>query len=317
MKITFIVTVFNEEDSIEKLLNSLSSQSTLPDEIIIVDGGSSDRTVAKIKDQRSKIKRYVGNFIVLTKKGNRAVGRNEAVRNASGDIIVCSDAGCFLDKDWIRNITKPFINSKVDVVAGYYKGEYKNIFQKSLIPYVFVMPDKVDSDTFLPATRSMAFRKNIWKSIGGFAEQFSHNEDYVFANDLKKVHAKIVFEKTAIAYWIPRENLSQVFSMLFRFALGDMEAGIIRPKVVLVLVRYWVGFIALLTYLIFDLNFILYSLCFILLMYIIWAIVKNYKYIKDYRAFFILPVLQIVADVAVISGSIMGLLKLWGTKKTQ
>ena len=54
-KISFITTVYNEEDSIVEFLQSLKAQTCLPDEMIIVDGGSTDKTFdlakAFLKDQ--------------------------------------------------------------------------------------------------------------------------------------------------------------------------------------------------------------------------------------------------------------------------
>ena len=50
MKTSFIATVLNEEKTIKALLSSLAKQTKKPEEIIIVDGGSTDQTVAKIKN---------------------------------------------------------------------------------------------------------------------------------------------------------------------------------------------------------------------------------------------------------------------------
>ncbi len=315
MKISFIATVYNEERNIESLLDSLLKQSILPDEIIIVDGDSTDATASILSNFKLQVSNNRIKFLV--KKGNRSVGRNEAIANASGDIIVCSDAGCILDKKWLENITKPFDNEKVDVVAGYYRGLSRNIFQKCLIPYVLVMPDKVNSNNFLPAARSMAFKKSVWKRIGGFPEQFYDNEDYVFAKKLKEKKMMIFFAKDAIAEWIPRENMKEAFIMFYRFARGDAQAQIYRPKVLFIFARYVTGIILL--FLFFQLNsyFILSALYFILIIYFVWAVTKNYRYIKDLRAILILPVLQIISEVAVITGTISGVIKLWATQKTQ
>ena len=95
------------------------------------------------------------------------------------------------------------------------------------------MPDKVNPDNFLPATRSIAFTKSIWKKVGGFDEKYSHNEDYVFANKLKESNAKIVFAKDAVVHWLPRNSFKQAFVMFFRFALGDAESNLWRSKVLL------------------------------------------------------------------------------------
>ena len=307
MKVSFIATVYNEESSVGALLDSLIKQSKMPDEIIIVDGGSSDRTVANIKNQISKIKYQKVKFKIFKKKGNRAVGRNDAINKASSEIIVCSDAGCILDKNWVKNIIEPFNDPKVDVAAGYYKGNAKTIFEKCLIPYVLVMPDKIDENNFLPATRSMAFKKSVWKRAGGFPEKFSNNEDYVFAKKLKAIGAKIIFEKKAIAYWTPRSNLKDAFVMFYRFAKGDSESRIFRPKVLLIFLRYIVGFTFLSLFFFFKSYIILNTLYLILCLYILWAIIKNYKYVKDTRAIFFLPLIQVTSDVAVILGTIGGL----------
>ena len=112
MKISFITTIYNEEKTIKIFFDSLLSQSKLPNEILIVDGMSTDQTVAKIKSYESKIKKKKIKFTLLIKKGNRSVGRNEAIKNATGEIIVCSDAGNILDKNWLKNISAPFKNKK-------------------------------------------------------------------------------------------------------------------------------------------------------------------------------------------------------------
>lgn len=308
MRVSVVVTVLNEAETIEKLLHSLAKQSKKPDEIIIVDGGSRDGTVPRIKDKELRIKNKGISLKTIIKKGNRAVGRNEAIKQAIGDIILSADAGCVLDRNWVRNIIVPFKDSKIAVVAGFYQGMPKNIFEKCLIPYVLVMPDKVDPKTFLPASRSMAFRKSVWEKAGGFPESFSHNEDYVFAQKLKKMKTKIVFAKDAIVYWLPRKNLVQAYNMFYRFALGDMEAGIIRPKVLLLFARYLFG-MALLTAVFVTRSQFLLITCFLLLIaYTVWAIGKNYRYVSDYRAILFLPLIQLTADFAVILGSLYGII---------
>lgn len=313
MKISFITTIFNEEATIKSFLDSLAKQSQLPDEIIIVDGGSSDSTVSLTK--KYTFPKAIKKVKVIAKKGNRSIGRNEAIRQATGTIIICSDAGNILQKDWVKEIAKPFADNAVDVVAGYYLGKPKNAFQKNLIPYVLTMPDQTNPDTFLPATRSAAFKKSVWEEIGEFDESLSHNEDYAFARKLKKSGKKIVFAKDAIVYWIPRSSLKQTYIMFLRFAYGDAEAKLFRPKVLLLFIRYLIALALLITFLITNNTLILSFLLLMLLVYIIWAIWKNFRYVKEISAFFYLPLFQFIADFAVMNGTISGILGLWDTKK--
>lgn len=306
MKVSFITTVYNEKNTIGSLLDSLAKQTQLPDEIIIVDGGSTDETttvISNFQTQNSNI-----NVKLIIKKGNRSVGRNEAISHVTGSIIAISDAGCILDKNWLKNIVKPFNDTAVDVVAGFYKGQAKTAFEKALIPYVLVMPDKVDPEKFLPATRSMAIRKSVWTEMGGFDEKLSHNEDYAFAKKLKSKNKKITFCKDAIVSWKPRNRIKESFWMFYRFAYGDAESGLLRPKVVLIFLRYLLFLLLLgVSFLIQQVNIIVLLMLPLFISYGIWAVHKNYRYIKDSHSILWLPVLQVISDIAVLSGTLFGL----------
>lgn len=293
--ISLIVTVLNEENSIIKLLDSIKGQNLKPNEVVIVDGGSTDNTVEKIK---IFLKKYPTlNIKVKIKKGNRSLGRNFAISLAKGNLIAITDAGCELGKDWLKELFAVYNKEKSPVVAGYYCAKSKTDFQKAVVPYALVMPDKVDENNFLPATRSMLIEKSVFKNLGGFYENLSDNEDYVFAKNIKNHKVKISFAKKAIVYWIPRKTLTDFYKMIFRFARGDLYAGIIRPKVILIFARY---FIFLLLFIL-STKYFLALLCF----YCVWAIQKNKKYVGQGWKY--LPVLQLSSDIAVMHGSVIGL----------
>lgn len=297
-----IVTVYNEESTIRNLIHSLLQQTQKPKEIIIVDGGSTDQTYQILK-KNPKIKSF-------QRPGNRSVGRNFGVSKAKGSLIAFTDAGCLAHQDWLEKLISPFEDNAVSVVSGYYSGLSETIFQKCLIPYVLVMPDKAGKTEFYPATRSMAIRKNVFLKSGGFDENLFHNEDYAYAHKLKKMGVNFTFSPQAVVDWIPRKNLRQAAWMFIRFAMGDIQSGIIRPQIKPLLLRYLV-FLYLL-FLAFSWPFLWPIIIILSLVYILYAISKNYKYVRDLRAIYWLPLIQITCDISVLFGSLIGLLsKIW------
>ena len=307
MKVSFITTVYNEEDSIGDFLSSLFSQTTMPDEIIIVDGGSSDRTIEKIKDFKQKIKNYKGNFVLLIKKGNRSLGRNTAIKHAKGEIIACSDAGCILDKNWLKNIVEPFDKKNIDVASGFYYPKTRNIFEKCLATYTCVMPDKIDQLNFLPSSRSVAFKKVVWEKVGGYPEELNTCEDLVFDKKLKRNGFHFYFSKEAFVYWPQRHTINEAFIQFYSYAKGDGEAFYVRPQTPLLFLRYLVGIFLAIIFIMTKSILMLSFLLFILVLYILWAVAKNYRYIKNIQALYILPFLQFTSDIAVLTGFSVGI----------
>ncbi len=313
-KTSIVITVLNEQENIQSLLKSLIKQTIHPYEIIIVDGGSTDDTVQLIesflKENKTKVK-----ISLFKKKGNRSVGRNFGISLTETEWIVITDAGCIPHKNWLEellsaivgtsptnseknNVTKT-ISRAPEVIAGYYDALPETPFQSAVVPYVLVMSDKVNPDSFLPATRSMALKKEVWQKNGRFDEDLSDNEDYAFARILKKNDVQISFAEKAKVSWIPCQNMKQFFVMIYRFAKGDAYSGSWRGKVALTYARYEGG--AILFLIGFWFSPFLKVLLLSVVLYLLWSIVKNYRFAK--QGWYWLPVLQITADVGVMLGT--------------
>lgn len=295
MKKAFVATVYNEESNVKKFIESLKSQTLLPDEVVIVDAFSKDKTYEIIENLLSNFPNKVK---ILKKNGNRSVGRNYAIENTSSDIIAVSDFGCILKKDWFEKITSPLVLNRADVVAGFYKPVTRGPFQKSLATYTCVPSDKVNAD-FLPSSRSIAFLKSAWKNAKGYPEHLDTCEDLVFAKKLKKLGMRFLVVKSAIVHWPQRENILQAAKQFYSYAHGDGAAGYIRFQTYFLFGRYILAGVLLITG---NLN-ILIALIFL---YVFWAIWKNYRYSGNMKSFVYLPMLQLVSDITVILGTVIG-----------
>lgn len=215
MRVSVVVTVLNEAKTIGKLIGSLLAQTKKPDEIIIVDAGSTDGTIAIIKH-------YSITPLRCNLGTNRSAARNLGIKRAKNNIIAVTDAGCTADKHWLERLTKPFKTKNVVSAAGYYRPVIKNKFQEMIAPFVAVMPDKFRPEAYLPSSRSLAFRKGAaW-----YPEPLNYCEDLIFARRLKAA-GKMAVVKNAIVHWQLAENWRQFFWQIFYYAQGDVAA------------RYW------------------------------------------------------------------------------
>lgn len=223
MKVSVICTLKDEENSIKELIGSILSQSKLPDELVIVDGGSTDRTVKIIN---SYIKKTPINLII--KKGvNIAEGRNIAIENAKYYLIASIDAGSLADKDWLKNLLRPFEeDSSVDVVAGFFLPDAKSKYEEVVGELLYPKLENMNPDRFLPSGRSIAFKKGCWESVGGYPEWLYTGEDALFDLKLREQNYKFAFARNAIVYWRPRTTLRGLFKQYFLYAKGATQARI-------------------------------------------------------------------------------------------
>lgn len=312
---TVIVTVKDESQSISILLDSLETQTAVPKEIIIVDGGSTDGTIEIIKRRMIRNKKI---RLIVRRGVSIAKGRNIGILNSNSNIIVTTDAGCVVDKNWLFNITRPFLTKpKIGIVTGLYKMRGRSLFQEAIKPYLGIPHKLITSSNFLPSARSMALRKSVWKKIGGFPEDLKGTgEDTLFNYKAISKGIKFYLEKNAIVDWKVPQNLTEFVKKLYNYSKGDAQTEIWwhsekklmthNIKIMAIYFRYLVGLIFLslsLIWLVF-----LKILIYLILLYITWIILKNYHQVEKKSAIILSPIIQIVSDIAVMSGFAYGIL---------
>jgi glycosyltransferase involved in cell wall biosynthesis len=223
MRTSVIATVRNEAASLPRLLDSLAAQTRAPDEVVICDGGSSDGTLDALRaETRLPIK------VIVRPGANISQGRNAAIDEATGEVIASTDAGVVLAPEWLRELVAPFEagTSEVSAVAGFFVPDVRTAFEVAMGATVLPRLSEIRPETFLPSSRSVAFRKETWQAVGGYPEWLDYCEDLIFDFALRKRFGPFVFAPQAIARFRPRGSLRAFFRQYYQYARGDGKADL-------------------------------------------------------------------------------------------
>jgi glycosyltransferase involved in cell wall biosynthesis len=191
--VSFVIATLNEEEDIEGLLKSIRDQSYKDHEVIIVDGGSKDRTVEIARKYTKKV--FVLPGLGVTKS------KLHAIKRAKGDIIQFADAdNVFDDRHYLEKIVGLFKKHGVDAVATKImpaeprrniitqaQAAYRNLTweRKQTQPAFDVDPKNI---TF------SAFRKVfLARLLDGYAGLIG-NDDLYLARRTKEIGGKTVFD---------------------------------------------------------------------------------------------------------------------------
>tara|TARA_B100001250_G_C19803638_1_gene792277 strand:+ start:1762 stop:2472 length:711 start_codon:yes stop_codon:yes gene_type:complete len=118
MKLSIIIPIYNEQDTIEKVIKTV--EDTKVDnikykEIILVNDGSTDQTWQIIKNYSGQ-----DNVVIINQEKNQGKGSSihKGINKASGDIIIIQDADLEYNPDQYNKLLKPIFDLDADVVYG-------------------------------------------------------------------------------------------------------------------------------------------------------------------------------------------------------
>jgi glycosyltransferase involved in cell wall biosynthesis len=215
LKVSVIATVKDAAPLIAEFLASLRGQTRPPDEVVIVDGGSTDGTWDRLTREPA--------VTALSEPGsNIARGRNRAVSAATHDVIAVTDADCILDPEWLERLLAP-IAEGAPVVAGFYRPIPGSMFETWAVSHI---PDAAElGPRWLPSSRSLAFRRDAFETAGGYPEWLPIGEDMYLNQRWVEAGVPIHRATDAVVYWRPRRGPVATWRQYERYAEGDAAAG--------------------------------------------------------------------------------------------
>lgn len=224
-KVSVVVPAYNEEINVDGLLNAIFCDSLRkPDELIIVDAGSSDDTVRAVINWANN--HTDCNIVVIELKSRAYPGkaRNIGVKNASNDIIAFLDMGVTPAFRWLDDLMLK-MRSDVDVVWGKVESRAHTTWENG-----FSLLTSNKKNQVIKYVPSMCMRMDTFLKSGGFPEDLRAGEDLVFKRKLAEMDLNEDFAE-AIAYYsgYPK-TLIGAFQKWMQYSEQSVYAGIFGRK---------------------------------------------------------------------------------------
>lgn len=194
---SIVIRAYNEENHIGRLLTGISQQSLGNVQIILVDSGSSDATLAIAS--RFPVE------IVQIRPEDFTFGRslNDGIRQAKAELIVIASAHVYpVYPDWLQRLLEPFDDSQVGLVYGKQRGNASTKFSEHQI-FARWFPEQPQTRQPHPFCNNAnaAIRRRLW-------EEHAYDETLPGLEDLE--WARWVMEQGYCIAYVPQAEIIHV-----------------------------------------------------------------------------------------------------------
>jgi cellulose synthase/poly-beta-1,6-N-acetylglucosamine synthase-like glycosyltransferase/peptidoglycan/xylan/chitin deacetylase (PgdA/CDA1 family) len=221
--VTIVVPAFNERETIEPAVRSMTRSTHPGVSVLVIDDESTDDT-SDVIPQSGNVR------IVRVPSGGKARALNTGIALATDDLLVMVDADTVLAPDAVHQLVQPFADPGVGAVAGNVKvGNRRSLLGKwQHIEYVIGFNlDRRLYDTFgciptIPGALG-AFRRKALEDAGGLSTgTLAEDTDLTLA--IQQAGWRVVYQESAVAYTEAPATARQLWRQRYRWSYGTMQA---------------------------------------------------------------------------------------------
>jgi glycosyltransferase involved in cell wall biosynthesis len=215
MNCSIIIRAYNEEKHIGRLLDGIRQQTLKDVEIILVDSGSTDKTVF--------IAESFGARIVRIPSAEFTFGRslNFGVREATREFIVIASAHVYpVYPDWLESLLRPFEDKDVALTYGKQRGpDFAKFSEQQIFHQWYPDAGNPNQITAFCNNANTAIRKSLWEK-NPYDETLTGLEDLAWAKWAKEQGYKIAYVAEAEVVHVHNETPRGVYNRYRREAMA-------------------------------------------------------------------------------------------------
>lgn len=241
MRISILIPAHNEELSIAACIQSCLEQSRMPDEIVVVNDGSTDRTGEILASFVEDITNVYGNLIsvvtIPVATGSKGYAQEYGLKFITGDIFIATDGDTVLHRDFVKYVEEDFRDESVSAIAGYIRSmKYNWLTACRAVEYVIgqnihKLAQHHINFLFVISGAAGAFRtKDFLKHI-----PFEHDtltEDLDFTYRFHERGLKISYDARVVAFTQDPVSISSYINQIRRWFGGGWQCLIKHRELV-------------------------------------------------------------------------------------
>lgn len=233
--VAVVIPCRNEAATIRQLLDAVAAQTRTPDDVVIVDDGSTDGTPLVIEDWR-RAHPNISIRVVQGPSRGVAAAVNAGIAACSVDVIVRLDGHSIPSPNYIAASLSALSQSGVGVAGGLWQIEpgAATVVARAIAK---VVSHRLGSGGALYRDASGgteravpvdtvpfgAFRRELWQQLGGFDETLSANEDYDFNYRARRASLKIVLDPRIQSAYFARPTLAALGRQYHRYGFWKLQ----------------------------------------------------------------------------------------------
>lgn len=215
MNCSIVIRAYNEEKHIGRLLEGIRQQTVRDVEIILVDSGSTDKTVS--------VAEAFGARLVRIPSAEFTFGRslNFGVQAATREFVVVASAHVYpVYPDWLESLLRPFEDERVALTYGKQRGPSSAKYSEQQIYHQWY-PDASNSDqpTAFCNNANAAIRRSLWER-NPYDETLTGLEDVAWGKWAKEQGYRIAYAAEAEIVHIHNETPRGVYNRYRREAMA-------------------------------------------------------------------------------------------------